>query len=61
MAELSSRDGGNYMSLAHYIYSRTSIPGVLLILSGFVSETMGSIILSGPDDSLGIDFTILSQ
>lgn len=49
------------MSLAHYIYSRTSIPGVLLILSGFVSETMGSIILSGPDDSLGIDFTILSQ
>lgn len=46
------------MSLPHYIYSRSSIPGVLVILNGFVSETTGSIILSSPDDSLENHFAI---
>ena len=46
------------MSLPHYIYSRSSIPGMLVILNGFASETTGRIILWSPDDSLEIHFAV---
>lgn len=51
-------DGENYRSLPHYIHPRSSIPGAPVVLNGFVSETMCSLILFSPDDSIEIHFTV---